>query len=325
MSRRRWSACRIAAIVTTSASLAHADVVQEAQAARRRLDYDAGAARLQEALQGLPAEARPRAQWALATLLPDIREARRLLLEASHHGDETTRRRADLELARLDFARGSYRTTLTRLEAWKADPEAAFLMAQASAALGEHSRTVEILAGLPSRAGTQALLGWSLRSTDPKRALGALESVSRSTHAAERPAALLWKSECEVALGQPAQAQASAQEILARYPDAPEADVARTMLRAAGPEALRPAAPTGVMLQVGAFEERSYALRLQETLADALRPVGVTVVDDPAGDLHKVHVGPFADRAAAEAFATRALAPRRLSWSVVVVGSGTRP
>lgn len=325
MLRRGWKAGRIAAIACTVATVARADPVLDAQAARRRLDYDGAAARLQEALQTLPAEARPRAQLALASLLPEVRDARRLLLDAARHGDEATRRRADLELARLDYARGSYRTTLTRLEPWKADAEAAFLMAQSSAALGEHARTVEILAELPSRDRTQALLGWSLRTTDPKRALGALESVVRSTNAAERPAALLWKAECESALDQPAQAQASAQEILARYPDAPEADAARTMVRALVPAAPRHDAATGVVLQVGAFEDRSYALRLQETLADALRPVGVTVVEDPAGDLHRVQVGPFADRAAAEAFATRALAPRRLTWSVVVLRSEKRP
>jgi cell division septation protein DedD len=306
------------------APVARADVVQEAVAARRRLDYDTAAARLQAALPELASEVRVRAQMVLATVVSDGREARRLWLEAARHGDEPTRRAADLELARLDFARGSYRTTLTRLEPWKADADAAFLMAQATAALGEHARTVEMLAAHPQSARVQALLGWSWRGTDPQRSLEVLESVVRDPNAGPRPAALLWKAECEVALEQPARAQASAREILGRYPEAPEADAARTLLRGLGPAGETPRPAGGVMLQIGAFEERSYAVRLQESLAEGLRPIAVTVVED-AGDLHRVHVGPFADRAAAEAFATRMLAPRRLTWSIVTHHAGNRP
>jgi len=310
-------------LLVVVASVARADVVQEVQAARRRLDYDGAATRLQAALPTLSAEARARAQVALAALVPESREARRLLLEAARQGDEGTRRRADLELARLDYARGSYRTAMTRLEPWAEDAEARFLLAQTSAALGEHERTVELLEALPHRDRTQALLGWSLRGRDPRRALDALESVVRVTTSEARPAALLWKAECESALENPSRAQASAQEIITRYPDSPEADAARALLRSAGPVASPGAetGTTGVVLQIGAFEERAYALRLQESLTGPLHPIGVTVVEDPSGDLHRVQVGPFRDRAAAEEFATRALAPRRLQWSVVVLRS----
>ncbi len=315
------------ALLGVVANVARADVVQEAQAARRRLDYDGAAARLQAALPTLSADARARAQVALAALIPEPRDARRLLLEASRQGDDTTRRRADFELARLDYARGSYRTAMTRLEPWAEDAEARFLMAQCSAALGEHDRTVELLDALPHRDRSQALLGWSLRGRDPRRALDALESVVRVATSESRPAALLWKAECESALEHPTRAQASAQEVITRYPDSPEADAARVLLRSSGPAA-SPGAEVGtahVALQVGAFEERAYALRLQESLAGPLHPIGVTVVEDPSGDLHRVQVGPFRDRAAAEEFASRTLAPRRLQWSVVVLRPSARP
>lgn len=325
--RRSWIGTSIAVVVGITGAVA-ADVVQDVRSLRRRLDYDGAAARLQAALPSLAGDERAQAQLALASVVSESRDARRLLLEAARQGDATTRRRADLELARLDFARGSYRTAMTRLEPWSSDPEARFLLAQTSAALGEHDRTVEFLQALPQRDRTQALLGWSFRSRDPRRALVALESVVRATNSEVRPAALLWKAECESALDNPARAQATAQEVIARYPDSPEADAARALLRAsaaAAPTTGAEITTARVVLQVGAFEERSYALRLQESLSGPLHPIEVTVVEDPSGDLHRVQVGPFRDRAAAEEFATRVLAPRRLQWSVVVQRTSARP
>ena len=316
----------VLALLCAIAGTSRADVVQEAQAARRRLDYDGAAERLLAALPTLVGDARARAQFALAAMVPESRDARRLLLEAARQGDETTRRRADLELARLDYARGSYRTAMTRLEPWVGDADARFLLAQTSAALGEHQRTLELLEGHPHRDRTQALLGWSLRSRDPRRALVALESVVRVSTSEARPAALLWKAECESALENSARAQASAQEVIARYPDSPEADAARALLRSTGSAApMGKTDPARVALQVGAFEESAFALRLQESLLGPLHPVAVTVVEDPSGELHRVQVGPFRDRAAAEEFANRELAPRRLQWSVVVLQSSRRP
>lgn len=318
---RVLAAAVAAVLLVVPLAAARADVLLEALELRRQVQYEEAAARLVSALPGLGGEDRCRGLVALAGLVPEHKEARRLLLDAAKAAtDPETRRRADLELARLDYARGNYRSVATRLEPWRDDPEACLWLGLAATALGETSDLEALVAPARKTDLAALLVGWAaLEAGEPKRALDAVDAVARRRHSDLLPTALLWKAQCETALGQGEQAQATRTTLRERFPDSPEAILARDQGRpgggaATGPRAEPPA--ERVVLQIGAFQDRTNALRFRAGLEREFPGVRVIEAYDRAARLYRIHIGPFASRQAAEAFGHEQLAPRGHSWQV---------
>jgi hypothetical protein len=304
---------------------AAAEVFQEVLELRRQGQYESAADRLTAALPGLGGEDRARGLLALAGLVPQHKEARRLLLDAAKAAtDPDTRRRADLELARLDYARGNYRSMTTRLEPWRDDQEACLWLGLAATALGE-TRDLESLVAPASKTDLAALLvGWAaLQAGDPERALRALDAVTSRRQADLLPTALLWKAQGEAALGRSEPARSTRTTLRERFPDAPEALLAQAQERSGGGAAVGPPtapAPERVVLQLGAFQDRTNALRFRSGLEREFPEMRVVEAYDGAARLYRIHIGPFASRAAAEAFGYEQLAPRGHSWQVARAG-----
>lgn len=119
-------------------------------------------------------------------------------------------------------------------------------------------------------------------------------------------------------------------ELRERFSDTPEATLVQQSVAAARPapatatpEASRPAPRFAV--QLGAFEDRTNALRLQGTLPRDLGPAQI-LEDAPAGRarIYRVVVGGFATHEAASSFATEKVAPRGLAWQVVPLPEDAR-
>jgi len=324
--RRLESASLVACLALASAGTVRADVLRQAQELRRQMQYDTARERLGIALPDLRGEPRAQALLLLADLSTDPKEARRLLRDAqSAATSRQTQLRTDLELARLDYARGSYRSVLTRLRDDLENEEAALLSALAAIALGE---THDLQATLQSaRRGelAQLLLGWAARQGgDAQSALVVFEQAARQRPSDFLPTTLLWKAECEAALGLRDRALQSAGLLLQRFPETPEAGLVEPTLAAlrrgtaaAGPEPASAEQPGNVALQVGSFEDRTNALRFQEALAREVQPVQVQEIRDGARRLYRVQVGPFATRDLAETFGRERLTPRGYTWRIV--------
>ena len=295
-------------------------LLRDAAALRRTLRYDEAAARLDAALPQLTGDARCEALIARAGLETDLERARSALLEAGRAATAASlRRRADLELAHLDWARGSYRGVETRLAPWARDPDAALLLAQAAIGLEAATALDSVLAPARDHDTAQLLLGWdALQRSEPRRALEYLAPLAARRSSDVLPTALLWKATAEAQLGDAAAAARTAAELRARFALAPETDAAARAAQA--PPTAPETATRGerVLLQVAAFEDRANALRYRESVVAALQDVRVEAGRSAGRIVYRVCVGSFPDRAAAETFAAAKLDPRGIAWQVVV-------
>jgi hypothetical protein len=316
--KRTW-AIGIACIGIAGAvpAVARADAVSEARALRRDLRYEEARTRLEAAQDETSGDARARLLLEMAAASGDARAVQRLLREAGQNAqDVVLRRQADLELALLDYARGNYNSVRTRLRD-RTDAEAQLLAARAAIGLGQPA---EAKAALRGRNDPQArlLLAWATRETgDPRAALDLLEGVTRDD-ALGLPTALLWKSECEAALGLSQPALDTAALLQSRFPHAPETVLIEPTLASLRRSAQRTTAPvaTQVLLQLGAFEDRTNALRFRDELPTDVAPVRVDELERGARRYYAVMVGPFDSRQAAEAYGRTRLDPIDVEWRV---------
>lgn len=301
-------------------------VLRDAAALRRALRYDAAATKLDAALPQATGDDRARLLVARAALATDPGAARTLLLEA---GRATTthdvRRHADVEVARLDLARGSYRGAQTRLSPYAADPEAAVLLALAAIGLDSTAGLDSLLAPAHDDETAQLLLGWSaLQRGDPQLALERLSALATRRSSDVLPTALLWKATAEAQLGDTRAATRTSAELRARFGTTPETDAAA---RAAQAPALAPETAVHgerLGLQIAAFEDRANALRYRESAARTLPDVHVEAATSAGRDVYRVCVGRFTSRDEAELFARRELESRGLAWQVVRLGPERR-
>ena len=307
---------------------AGAQVLDEARDLQRRLQYDAARARIEASLSQLDGEPKAEAFLLLSELTTDHKESRRFLREAQQAapGGETTRR-ADLELARLDFARGNYSSVRSRLEP-HADNEARFLVGSSWVALEEPQRAATVLASLRTPAATLRH-AWATRAAgDAAAALRALDPLAAGGDF--RATALLWKAECEAQLGQTEAARATAATLLQRFPHAPEAILVEPTLAAlrqsapSTPEAVTarpPATETPgrplILLQLGAFGTRANAQRMRDELPPELTPVRIDEVRQGTRTFFRVSIGPFESADVASAYARERLEPRKMEWRLV--------
>lgn len=316
---RRWS-WLTAACLALACGRAAADPLAEATELRRRLQYAAAQEKLGIALPDLTGDERARALLLLAWLSTDHKEARRLLLEASRQAPAAeTRRLADLELARLDYARGNYRSVLNRLRPHASQAEAAALLAESSIAVGEPQSVRDFLQPIRQEEIAVLLGGWAtLEGGDAQRALPSFEQLAKQRDSDHAATALLWKAECESALGLRDRALETAGQLRNRYPETPEARMVQSVLgqlRTPSPEEAD-TRPARIVLQVGAFEDRANALRYQARLAREIQRVQVSEVGEGVQRIYRVQVGPFETRDAAEAYARAELEPRGIAWRV---------
>lgn len=310
-------------------SRASADAFTEATELRRRLQYAEAQEKLGIALPDLRGEDRARALLLLASLSSDHKEARRLLSEASRaSSDAVTRRDADLELARLDYARGNYRSVLNRLRPHAANEDAALLLAESSIAVGEPQSVRDFLQPVRQQELATLLGAWAvLEGGDAQRALPSFEQIAKQRDSDHVATALLWKAECEAALGLRERALASAGELRNRYPDAPETRLVQASLGSARSPAIEGGdeKPARIVLQVGAFEDRANALRYQARLGREIQRVQVSEVGEGLQRIYRVQVGPFETREEAETFGRDELTPRGISWRVARPEVPSRP
>lgn len=296
----------------------HADVLAEARALHRALEYSEARDLLESELDNLDDEERAEALLLMAALSDKHNEARRFLREAASasHSAEF-RRRVDMELAQLDFGRGNYNSVRTRLEHYD-DAEARLWVALAWVALQRAERAEAACEGAGSDDVVEMVRAWSQREQgNVAAALGRLQALAQR-EGDMQPVALLWKAECETELGDYASARESARTLQQRYGTAPEAILLEPTLAALRRAASVPTspAPTGVFLQIGAFEDRGNALRFRDTLPRSIQPLRVEEDLRGVRRIHRVLVGPFPSREAAEAFARSQLDPIDIDWRI---------
>jgi cell division septation protein DedD len=297
--------------------VASAGVVEEAREMRRQLRYAEATQLLESKVDALGGAERAQALLLLAALSADHKEARRLLRDAANANDSPqVQRAADLELGRLDYARGNYNNVRTRLEHYP-DAECRLLLAQSLAALGETDKVAPALAGVGSEQA-ELLRAWAEReSGDVEGALARLEKLAAARADAE-PVVLLWKAECESRLGQTQRARDTAAALRRDYPDGPEVVLLQpTLSNLQHTAAPAPPATAGtVVLQLGVFEERGNALRFRESLPRSIGPVELDTVTQSGRSVVRVRVGPFDSREAAETYGRTRLDPLRLDWRI---------
>jgi len=309
------------ALLTLCPGAAAAGVLDEARELRRQLRYDEATGLLESRLGSLDGVERGQALLLLAALSTDHKDTRRLLRDAASASDTpAVQRAADLELARLDYARGNYNNVRSRLERY-ADAECRLLFAQAQAALGETAKVTRALEGLGQLEQAELLRSWAAReSGDPQGALARLERLA-AARPDVLPVALLWKAECEVQLGRAQQARETLTTLRRDFPDAPEAVLAEPTLATLRRETPLPERPESgqVVLQLGIFEDRRNALRFRESLPASIGPAELDEFPQDGRRMYRVRLGPFDSRAAAEQYARTRLEPARLEWRVAPV------
>lgn len=322
MNARTWTGIVLAILVT---GVAEAETLQEVQEMRRHLQYDRAALRLGQLLPDLEGEPRAQGLLLMGQLATDPRDARRYLNDAARLATQPeTRGRIALELAALDYARGSYRAVQSRLSEFASEPEAALWLGLAAAGVDETDDLQEILAPAARADMAQALLGWgALRRGDPAAALAVLEPLAAERQSTVLPSALLWKCQAEAALGERDAALATGAELRERFGDTPESRLVQaTLNQLHGWEPAPPpvAVPTErIALQLGAFEDRGNALRFRAGLPTELEPVRIQAVPGERGPLYRILAGSFDSRDEAESWARTMLVPRGLTWQVVRV------
>ena len=310
-----WAGLVLVGLVAVSG---HAGVLEDARRLQRQLDYSEARDLIRTELEDLVGDERADALLLLAELADEHKEARRFLREAaSAGGNAAFRQRTDLELARLDFGRGNYNSVRTRLEAYD-DAEPRLWVAQSWVALQQPERAAAACDGAGSGEVAEMVRAWAQRlQGDTAAALRRLRTLSGRAGDLQ-PVALLWQAECEAELGDYDAAQASAQELQKRYATTPEAILLEPTLAAVRRAHSAPASPTpsDVFLQIGAFEERANALRFRDGLPRTIQPLRVEEDLQGVRRIHRVLVGPFASREAAEAFARALLEPLDLDWRI---------
>lgn len=307
-----------AALIASGAGAAHADAWRDAGAAKRRLQYDAAAATLDAALPAATGDGRARLLLLRASVTASAEDARRFLLDAERSAASGDLRHvANLELARLDYARGNYRSVRTRLAHSAAEPQAALLLGQSAAALGEAAQVDTTLLAAGDADWPQALRGWAaLQRGEARRALDLLGPLAGRGGSDVLPTILLWKTEAEATLGESGPAARTAADLRSRFPGTPEAAAAD---RAARARAVPDAGGEGAgrfTLQIAAFEDRTNALRLRETLR-AVPGIRMEEVAARGKRIYRVCAGDFPSREAADEFARSQLAPHGATAQVV--------
>ncbi len=319
--RSTRAATLVAAGLWAAALAAQGDPLGAARRLIGQLQYDEARVGLETALQEPDGEARAQAYLLLAGISTDHKEARRLLREAQRSGGSAaTQRAADLDLARLDYARGNYNSVRSRLEPY-ADDEARLLLAQAWIAIGEPTRAAEVLRSMRATAQTELLRGFCARAAGETRdALARLANAAGSGE--QQPTVLLWKAECELQLGQYEAARATAGELQRRFADAPESVLIEPTLTALRQAPATPSPPPAattlqpVLVQLGIFEARNNALRFRDTLPQEIAPLRLDEILQDGKRLHRVALGPFESQTVAEAYARAHLTPLGLDWRI---------
>ena len=322
-----WGLALLLWLLLPATAVAQGSALEEVRALQRRLQYAEAHERLLAALPDLEGESRGQAYLLLAELCTDAKEARRAWREAEQASPGgAIQQRAALELARLDFAQGSYHSVRSRLEP-ATDEDSRFLVAASWVGLGEAERAATALAALPTSPRAALLRAWATRASRGAEA-GLQELAPLAAAGGDYlPTILLWQAECEAELGRSAQARTAAEALQRRFATSPENDMLAATLTAlrraqapgvAAPAAASPALPPGsLLLQIGVFESQANALRLRERLPADLGPVRVDPVQQGERRFYRVALGPFTSSSAATEHARAKLEPLGMEWRLV--------
>jgi cell division protein FtsN len=192
------------------------------------------------------------------------------------------------------------------------------------------SRVEIVLPDLEGDARAQALLLLATLVTEPKDVRRCLSDAARAATTPDlRRQAVLEQAKLDYARGN----YRLAQTRLESEPSDAEsahwlelcvsAQTAATAPRAA--LAPPPASTAQLSIQLGAFEDRSNALRFRAGLPADLQPVTLQEVESARGTMYRVLVGVFDSREAAEAWASSHVASRGYAWQVVRRTEGGAP
>lgn len=324
--RRVFSAALGIVLVACWSVNAAADEIRDARRLFKNLQYEEAEELLSSTLPTLDGRERARGLLLLAQLKTSANEARILLEEVSRQwpGSEEAEN-ALFALARIRFAEGDYDRALDYLE-------------ECSPSSSERARAVAYWRGLAhlAREEYHQAAGWLEPITKGPfvswsyLALGeALERTGAAPQALDRyetlsgsktlPTADYRLGEAYEQRGDRERALKSFRTLLTTFPKSPEAALAREKVRSIEVDRVvgfgdrenetGNEAPPGVgtvplaeafTIQVGAFSDRSNALRLKEELERDYAPVYVLSESFQGRSIHRVRVGRFASREEAE-------------------------
>jgi tetratricopeptide (TPR) repeat protein len=298
----------------------------------RDLQYEEARDVITRVLPEMEGRERARGLILLARLSTSPPEARSLLEEVvRQEGTSTEGQRAALELAWLDFAQGDFGLARERLGpidggARELRDEIAYLRGLSLLALGEYERAVSDLEEVrrgPYLAWSYLALGEAqVRLGDDE---GAFERYRTLADGKVLPTADYRLGEAYERAGRRGEAARTFRNLVATFPRSPEAALAREKVRSLELERVlperdeegRPERSSGVeaetvppggtyfTVQIGAFLDRSNALKLVDEVGGAPGPVFVVTEDKEGRRLHRVRVGRYATREEADDVARR--------------------
>ncbi len=242
--------------------------------------------------------------------------------------------------AREAFARGRYLTSIELLDALPAsarrrNPEATLFAGMASAAVGEvrsaRERLLEIDESSEAFAMSRTLLAQlSLRAGDPRGALKEAETALSTGDEDVAVQALYVRAQALEQMGEVDRAQRTREEILRRWSRTAEAAwVREERLHSSTPatssegsgisEVESPTLRRSFALQLGAFHDRSLALRLARSMKTQIEELRIERDASSSPPWYRVVGGRFPTRGTAEA-AQQELA--RSGWRTVILTPG---
>lgn len=317
------------------------DILERVRRLRDQTHYNLASQLLEDHVKhGTPLSRELR--WLQAELETDPERFDRMAASLTSGGSVSDSLNQVISLARAReyFARGRYLSAAEFLEALPPEasrrlPEIALFSGMAEAAAGNARKAKERLllveARSPSYPMAQVLLAdLGLRSGDVKGALRYAEAALATGDRDVAPQALYARA---VALSQSGDGQRAAEtrsEILRRYPRTAEASWVReegvkaardssTTQESKVSEVEAPVRRSSFALQMGAFHDRSLALKLALTLESQVDELRIERSVESSPPWYRVIVGRFATRSAAESVQDKL---KSQGWQAVILPPG---
>jgi tetratricopeptide (TPR) repeat protein len=316
------------------------DLLERVQRLRAETHYDLAEELLEDHLdRGAPLS--PELEWVRAQLSKDPDRFDRLAAELTSGRSAEDPRTQEIVLARAReyFARGRYLSAVELLQALPAGDsevlaEAALFHGMAAAAAGSareaRERFLLVPPGSSRHAMAQTLLAnLSLRTGEPQSALQYAESALASGNRDIAAQALYARARALEEQGESERAERTYEEILRNHGHCAEAAwIREARLQAARqaateitgvPEEEAPVSRRGFALQLGAFHDRSLALRLAGALENEVEALRIERDATTSPPWYRVVGGRFTTRTAAESERSR-LAGK--GWDCVILAPG---
>lgn len=320
--RRGFVIASLTVVISLLATLAFSEALgMRVERLRRATQYDLALGHLEDAERRGDALS-PTLRWALARLTPDADRFDRLAasLAGGRSAEDSLAQAIVYARAREQFARGQYLSSLENLRSLPPSASQRFselplFRAMAAQATGEIRSAREELARIerrdPQYGMAQLLLAdLQLRSRDGDGALAHAEAVLRSDREELEPQAMHAKSQALRVLGRVEDAEEVQRDLRRRHPHSVEASWAAESTPAASKsidpdpklvsENETPPQRTDFSLQLGAFHDRSLALRHAQRMIGKIEQLRVERDLEATPPLYRVIGESFSTRTRAE-------------------------